>query len=145
MNTQFEVTPYTTTPIQVPKDTTPTSEAISLLRQMVEIQKDQLGLARAAASAQDLSARWRTFFGRWREDFPDLAGSCREVLPILERTFATLLSELLEQLRENSTGSLENDFTLQEFLDRHGMRLAQLGTMLNLIGPMAEAGSPGSG
>jgi hypothetical protein len=144
MNSQFEVTSYTATPIEVPRDTTPTSEAISLLRQMVEIQKEQLGLARAAAAAHDVSARWRSFFDRWREDFPELAGSCREGLPVLERTFAALLAELLEHLRENGTGSLDSDFTLQEFLDRFGTRLAQLGTILNLVGPMAEAASQGS-
>jgi hypothetical protein len=30
---------------------------------------------------------------------------------------------------------------LQDFLDRYGMRLAQLGTILNLVGPLAEAGN----
>jgi hypothetical protein len=29
---------------------------------------------------------------------------------------------------------------VQEFLDRYGMRLAQLGTILNLVAPLAEAG-----
>ena len=38
-----------------------------------------------------------------------------------------------------STGRLQNDFALQEFLDRHGMRLGQLGHLLNLLGPLSEA------
>ena len=32
---------------------------------------------------------------------------------------------------------------LQEFLDRYGMRLAQLGTILNLVAPLAEAAPHG--
>ena len=31
---------------------------------------------------------------------------------------------------------------MQEFLDRYGMRLAQLGTILNLVGPLADV-TPG--
>ena len=34
----------------------------------------------------------------------------------------------------------DNDFALQEFLDRYGMRLAQLGTIINLVAPLAEVG-----
>ena len=38
---------------------------------------------------------------------------------------------------------LDTDFALQDFLDRYGMRLGQLGTIINLVAPLAEAGAQG--
>jgi hypothetical protein len=116
---------------------------ILLLRQIVDIQREQVTLLRASVAAHDASSRWRAFLARWKEDFPDLSGSCREAMTILERAYGALLAELVDHLRENGSGALDTDFTLQEFLDRYGMRLAQLGTILNLVAPLAEAGSQG--
>lgn len=139
MTTQFNVNPYAVAPVEVPKDTMTGLEMVSLLRQMVEMQREQLHLARAIAMAHDQGARWRSFLTRWHTDFPELGVACRETLPILERTYGALLGELTEHLRQNDGDNLDSDFALQEFLDRYGMRLAQLGTLLNLVAPVAEA------
>jgi hypothetical protein len=45
-------------------------------------------------------------------------------------------------LRQNDNGSLDNEFVLGEFLDRYGMRLSQLGTILSIVAFLAEAASP---
>jgi hypothetical protein len=141
MNSQFDVTPFASAPILAPALASG-AETVELLRQLLEIQREQLGLLRTSAAAHDASSRWRAFLARWREDFPGLGGSCREALLILEKTYGAVLAELVEYLRENG-GGLETDFALQEFLDRFGMRLAQLGTILNLVAPLAEASSQG--
>jgi len=60
----------------------------------------------------------------------------------LERTYGRLIAEMADRLNDDDDG-LDNDFALQEFLDRYGMRLAQLGTILNLVAPLAEAGPSG--
>jgi hypothetical protein len=138
MNFQIDVTP----PSAPPKPPPPASEPVELLRQLVELQRQQLGFLQAISAAHDAGARWRAFVNRWREDFPDLPGACREAVPVLERTYSKLMAELTENLREQGSDALDNDFALQEFLDRYGMRLAQLGTILNLVSPLAEAGSP---
>jgi len=144
MHFQFDVSPYSTTTTTVePPVAVPLSEAADLLRQILEVQREQLNYLRASAAAHDMASRWRAFLNRWQEDFPDLSGSCRVALPILERTYGKLIAELVEHLGQNGDDALENDFSLQEFLDRYGMRLAQLGTILNLVGPLAEAGSQG--
>jgi hypothetical protein len=62
-------------------------------------------------------------------------------MPLLERCYGQLITDLTERLGDDE--ALDNDFALQEFLDRYGMRLAQLGTILNLVAPLAEAGSQG--
>jgi hypothetical protein len=111
------------------------------LRQMLEIQREQLNHLRTLASAHDGLSRWRAFISRWRNDFPDLPDNCKQAVAVLERTYGKLMAELAENLSQGGAEALDNDFALQDFLDRYGMRLTQLGTILNLVGPLAEAGS----
>jgi hypothetical protein len=113
-------------------------ETVELLRQLLEVQREQLNHLRAAAAAHDMGARWRAFLERWQGEFPDLSDTCRKALPVLEQCYGKLLAELTEQL-SGGGDALDNDFALQEFLDRYGMRLGQLGTMINLVAPLAEA------
>ena len=51
-------------------------------------------------------------------------------MPILERAYGRMIAELTEGLNEDDD-PLDTDFALQEFLDRYGMRLTQLGTILD--------------
>lgn len=117
-------------------------EVVDLLRQLVDAQREQLQCLKAIAAAHDSMARWRAFVSRWQDQFPELSPSCRKVLPILEQTYGRLITDLTEHLAANGDDPLDNDFSLQEFLDRYGMRLGQLGTILNLVAPLAEAGPP---
>ena len=139
MNFQFNVAPFVPAG-EAPATATPSAEMVGLLRQILEVQREHLAYLRAA---HDAGSRWRAFVARWREDFPDLPESCREALPILERSYGALIAELAEYLRQQGSSALDNDFSMQEFLDRYGMRLAQLGTILNLVAPLAEASSQG--
>jgi hypothetical protein len=119
------------------------AETVDLLRQLLEVQREQLNYLRSTAAAHDSGARWRAFLNRWQEEFPDLSTTCRKALPILEQTYGKLIVELSEHLSNGGNDALDNDFALQEFLDRYGMRLGQLGTILNLVAPLAEAGPQG--
>jgi hypothetical protein len=140
MSFQFDMSPG---PSSTPAATPPgASEAVDLLRQMLEIQREQLGLLRNIMAAHDAGARWRAFLERWREHFPELAAACREAMPLLERSYGKMIKDLTEYLDENGADALDNDFSLQEFLDRYGMRLTQLGTILNMVAPFADASSP---
>jgi hypothetical protein len=141
MNYQVDVSSSLTThPPEVPA-TVPPPETVDLLRQILEVQKEQLNYARAAAAAHDMTGRWRAYLSRWQGEFPDLSEACRKAMPVLERTYGRLIAELTEHLNDDDV--IDNDFGLQEFLDRYGMRLAQLGTILNLVAPLAEAGTQG--
>jgi hypothetical protein len=120
----------------------PASPTEGLLRELVELQKAHLNHFQAFLAAHDGNARWRAFLDRWRDDFSDLPDACRQALPILERCYGKLIAELTESLCRDGSDALENDFELQDFLDRYGMRLQQLGTILTLVGPLAEAASP---
>ena len=143
MNFQIDVTStLPATPVEPPAAATPVpTDQTELLRQLLEVQREQLAFHRAAAAAHDMTARWRAFLNRWQQDFHALTDNCRRALPILERSYGRLIVELTDKLNEDAD-PLENDFILQEFLDRYGMRLAQLGTILNLVASLAEAGAP---
>jgi hypothetical protein len=123
----------------VPPPGPPAEPVADLLRQLLEVQKEQLAFQRAA---HDTGARWRAFLARWQEDFPELPGACKHALPVLERAYGALLAELADHLRHNGDDALDNEFHLGEFLDRYGMRLGQLGGILSLVAYLAEAANP---
>jgi hypothetical protein len=116
-------------------------DVADLLRQVLEGQRDQLAVLRAQAQTQDGAARWRAFLARWQTDFPDIGPACRQVLPVVERAYLGLIQELTDRLRDPD-GGLDNEFHLGEFLDRYGIRLGQLGTVLSQLGPLADAAPP---
>ncbi|HEV3236247.1 MAG TPA: hypothetical protein VGZ25_04630 [Gemmataceae bacterium] len=136
MNFQLEMAPITGSPAD--SITLSNAESVDLLRQILEVQREQLTHLRAV---HDNNARWRAFLARWQSDFPNLSEACKEAVPSLERTYVNLISELTDRLSsQDDDDPLDTDFALREFLDLYGMRLAQLGTILNLVAPLAEAG-----
>jgi hypothetical protein len=139
MNFQIDVSSTSLPNPAPPASAGASTEVVELLRQLLEVQREQLAYQRTAAAAHDMTARWRAFLSRWNEEFPGLSEGCRRALPQLERCYGQLITDLTERLSEED--GLENDFALQDFLDRYGMRLAQLGTILNLVAPLAEAGT----
>jgi hypothetical protein len=113
-----------------------------LLRQILEVSREQLNQQRAFAAAHDGQARWRAFVARWKDNFPDLPDTCREAMPILERAFGKMVSDMTEHLCQEGDDALDDDFSLQEFLDRFGTRLPQMGTILTIVGPLADTAVP---
>jgi len=139
MSSQFDVAAWSTaTP---PPPVPPANELADLLKQLLEVQRQQLNHMKTVAAVNDAGARWRSMLARWRQDFPELSAACRQALPILERAYGSVILALVDELRQNGDEPLDNDFALQDFLDRYGMRLGQLGNLLNLVGPLADAGS----
>jgi hypothetical protein len=141
MQSQFDVTSVPQQPITPRPGDAGNAEVADLLRQIVEIQRDQLAQIKHMVAAQDSMARWRALMARWREEFPNLPEGCKHALPILEKAYGSLVAALVEELQDQGEDALDTEFTLQDFLDRYGMRLGQLGNILNLVGPLAEAGS----
>ena len=140
MNFQVVSSGMSTTPTDAPPPPPAATETVDLLRQLLEVQREQLNYQRAAAAAHDVSARWRAYLTRWQQEFPDLGEACRKAMPDLERSFGKLIAELTNCVNDDDE-AIDNDFALQEFLDRYGMRLAQLGNILNMVAPLAEASS----
>ena len=117
-------------------------DVTDLLRQILDAQREQVALLRAQVAAQDATAKWRAFLSKWSGEFPELGGACRRVLPDLERAYLAMLRELTERLRAEDPADLADDFVLNEFLDRYGMRFSQLATVMSQLAPLAEAAPP---
>ena len=51
------------------------------------------------------------------------------------------MDEMVHHLRDEQSNELDDDFSVNEFLDRFAIRASQIGTILNLVGQMAEVGA----
>ncbi|HEX4609562.1 MAG TPA: hypothetical protein VH092_15290 [Urbifossiella sp.] len=125
-------------PIQLPDPPFPAAEIIDLLRQTLELQREQVQLLKAQQAAQDGVARCRAFLARWAGEFPDVGPACKQTLPALERAYLALLSDLTAKVKDLGE-DLQDDFVMAEFLDRFGIRVNQLGGIINQISPIADA------
>lgn len=122
-------------------------ELADLLRQLVALQQEQIGLLKTQQTSQanaDGSARWKSFLARWESEFPGLGTACKQVLPHLERAYLSLIRDLTDKLLAEPD-SLTDEFLLSEFLDRYGMRLGQLGNLMSQLAPLADATSTEKG
>jgi hypothetical protein len=137
--------PLYVTPTPLPGGMPPSNaEMADLLRQLLDVQREQVAILRAQQAANDNLSRWRAFLHRWAKEFPDVGGGCKQILPALERTYITVLQEVTERVREIGD-DLEDEFVLGEFLDRYGIRVTQLGNIISSISPIADAVPPADG
>lgn len=147
MQFQFDIASTTKTPAPPPLPVTPETVP-NLLRELVEIQRDQFGellelqkehLNVARAAAQDNLARWRQMLNRWGESYPEFAENCKKAYPLMERCYVQMLSNLVEEVAQQGDDALDTEFTVQEFLDRYGMKIGQFSHLLGIVGPLSEA------
>lgn len=137
MHAPLYVTPPTM--LLMPEPSPPAREIADLIRQLVSLQQEQIGLMKSQLAAQDNGSKMRTFLARWETDFPDIGASCKQALPALERAYLGLVREVTERINATESGELDNEFVLGEFLDRFGIRLGQLGNILSQLAPLADA------
>jgi hypothetical protein len=126
-------------PVPVPEQAPPVREMVELLRQMIGLQQEHVNLIKTQIANQDNSNRWKSFLARWEQEFPNIGSSCKQALPMLERTYLHLVREMTERVNSTDMPELDDEFVLSEFLDRFGIRLGQLGNILSQIAPLAEA------
>jgi hypothetical protein len=137
MNAPLYVTPPLTVPL--PEPTPSVREIADLLKQLISLQQEQVGLLKTQIANQDNSSRWRPFLARWEQEFPSIGSACKQALPILERTYLGLIRDLTERVNSADTDEMDDEFVLSEFLDRFGIRLGQMGNIVSQLAPLAEA------
>ena len=120
--------------IQLPAPPPP-GEPTDLLRQLVELQREQVAATKALMSGPHERAKWKAVFGRHEGDFPQLPADAKRVLPAVERSYLALLAELTEKLADPD--ALDNEFAAADLLDRYGVRLNQLHNLLGQLGQLA--------
>ena len=142
MHFQFNVASPAASDSVTPQSLPAGNDLADILRLILDAQREQVQLLRTSVASHDASGRWRAFLDRWQDDFGSLPSACKKVLPQLERAYMNLIADLAAHLDEQGDDCMANEFALGEFLDRYGVRLNQLGTILSLVGPLAEiAGS----
>jgi len=125
-------------PVQIPESPFPGAEIADLLRQSIDLQREQVQLLKAQQAANDNVGRCRAFLAKWADEFPDVGPACKQSLPALERAYLSLLSDLTDKVKELGD-DLADDFVLSDFLDRYGIKVNQLGGIINQLGPIADA------
>jgi chromosome segregation ATPase len=116
------------------------NQSLELQRQMLEMQRQQLELTREITQVnREQRARQIAELERWQSGHEHVLESCRETLGSLEQVHAALMGELAAYVKENYENLLEGEFTLTDFVDRFGPRLAHLNTMLAVLRPLAAA------
>src|SRR5205807_6574378 len=112
MQFQFDIaSTYPTTAESSASSPTPANvEMLALLRQILEVEREHLSFLRAT---HDANARWRAFLARWQKDFPELPESCQQALPVLERSYSALISELANYLCQAGSESFGTDCVVQ--------------------------------
>lgn len=116
------------------------SQTLELQRQLLEMQRQHLELTREAAQiARDQRARQVAELERWQASHEPVIDACKPTLGKLEQVHAALMSELSDYVSDNYDNLLEGDFSLSDFVDRFGPRLAHLNTMLAVLRPLAAA------
>ena len=112
----------------------PAGDTADLLRQLVDLQRQQVELLKAQQATPE--ERTRAFCRRHAGEFADLPAACRRAVPALERAYLALLAELTDKLADEE--ALGNEFAVAEFLDRFGPRLVQLGSVLGQVSQVAS-------
>jgi len=114
-------------------------ETADLLRQLLDVQREQLAFHRGMAMNNDAVARCKRFLDKWQGEFPEIASVTKTVLPAVERMYLKMIEELTEKLNADDIDEFESEYVLGEFLDKYGTRLNQLSTIINQLSPIADA------
>jgi len=116
------------------------SQTLEIQRQILEMQRQQLEISRELIQVnREQRARQGAELERWQAGHEPLLDTCRETLGKLEQVHASLMGELANYVEDNHENLLEGDFSLSDFVDRFGPRLAHLNTMLAVLRPLAAA------
>lgn len=108
-------------------------------QEIINLQREQLNHARAL-HAENIN-RWRTVLGRWESHYPELPGNCKQIYPLMEKAYLSMLDNLSQELIDQGQEAFDSEFALQEFIDKNGQKLGQFGHLLSVIGPISEIGN----
>ena len=107
---------------------------------MLDFQRQHLELMRENIQyIRDQRARQIADLERWQNGHEPVIDSCKQALGLLEPVHATLMRELAEYVEEHHENLLDGDYTLSDFVDRFGPKLAHLNTILSILRPLAAA------
>ena len=109
-------------------------------RQMLDIQRQQLELMRENIQyIRDQRARQIADLEKWQLGHDSVIDDCKRALNQLEPVHAAVMREVADYVEENHDNLMEGDYSLSDFVDRFGPKLAHLNTILSILRPIAAA------
>ncbi|MDR3196555.1 MAG: hypothetical protein LBU34_01695 [Planctomycetaceae bacterium] len=118
----------------------PQSEVCSLLRELLAAQSRQNELLEELVlQISQPHHRKAMELALWKRSNPELADFCRRAAVKLERVQTDLLSTITEEVEYNADTFLESEFSLNEFVDRFGMKFMHLNTLLQVLSQLGNA------
>jgi hypothetical protein len=122
------------------------NQTLEMQRQVLETQRQQLEISRELLQVnREQRARQSAELERWQAGHEHVLEACRDTLGRLEQVHASLMADLANYVEDNHENLMEGDFSLSDFVDRFGPRLAHLNTMLAVLRPLAAAKSKSDG
>ena len=116
------------------------NQTLEAQRQMMEMQRQQLEISRELLQVnREQRSRQIAELEKWQSGHEPILDLCKDTLGKLEQVHAALMRELGNYVDEYHENLLEGDFSLSDFVDRFGPRLAHLNTMLAVLRPLAAA------
>jgi hypothetical protein len=116
------------------------NQTLELQRQQLEISRQQLEISHELLQVnREQRARQGAELERWQASHEHVIDSCRETMGRLEQVHSSLMGELANYVEDNHENLMEGDYSLSDFVDRFGPRLAHLNTMLAVLRPLAAA------
>jgi hypothetical protein len=76
---------------------------------------------------------------QWKNANPRLANSCREAAEALSRVQVEYLERMTEEINDTAEDMTYGEFTLNEFVDRFGPRLAHLNGVIQVLAQLSSA------
>jgi hypothetical protein len=76
---------------------------------------------------------------QWKNANPRLANSCREAAESLSRVQVEYLERMTEEINDTAEDMTYGEFTLNEFVDRFGPRLAHLNGVIQVLAQLSSA------
>lgn len=111
-----------------------------LLRQSLELQKQSIELLKESVHVgREQRARQAAELEKWQNSHEGFLETSKITLSQLEKVHSALMQELASYVEDNYENLLDADFSLSDFVDRFGPRLAHLNTMLAVLRPLAAS------
>jgi hypothetical protein len=119
------------------------AELAHLLRQILAGQDRQNEILEELVGQVGAAQRQRANeLVQWKQANPRLARSCRAAAEALGRVQTEFLVSLTREVAESADMLMEGDFSLNEFVDRFGPRLAHLNGLLQILSQLSATPNP---
>jgi len=114
-------------------------ESTGLLRDMLAALDRQNELLEGMLNHMLSQQRQREIeLRKWRNHYPQLARRCRSAADVLGKVHAEFLDSITREIDENAEDLQDGEFTLAEFVDRFGPRLAHLTGLLHILSQLGR-------